>query len=201
MNNNEFSSVVEGLLYLVGDEGLTIEQIAFVLDVEIEYAREIILELKNKYELESRGLQIINTANSYKFATNSLYIDYYKKLLDDPKGKKLSNANMEVVAIIAYRQPITRAEIEDVRGVNCDNIIRKLLSFNLIKEVGRLETPGRPIVFGTTDEFLDYFGINSLNELPDIEDEVKVEEDNELFNQDGITFENNEENVEVETNE
>lgn len=182
--NSKLLAALEGLLYVTGDEGLTTEQIAFVFDISTVEAKELVEELKYMYESNFRGITIINTANSYKMATRSEYIDYYKKIYADNNKSRLSNASLEVLAIVAYKQPITRAEIEDIRGINSDNIIRRLLAMSLVKEVGRLDTPGRPIIYGSTNDFLDYFNLASLEELPELLDSIDFDnlDERDLYN-------------------
>lgn len=170
--NKRLYAALEGLLYITGEDGLTLSQIAVALEVSEEEAKMMVEMLKNEYDKNGRGITIINTANVYKMTTSERYYEYYKRIYQDQHRTRLSNAAMEVLAIIAYKQPITRAEIEDIRGTNSDHIVRRLLAMSLIKEVGRLETPGRPMVLGTTDDFLDYFNLVSLDELPELLEDI-----------------------------
>lgn len=128
---------------------------------------------------------IIEVAGVYKMTTKKDHAIYLKRLIQNPNQRGLSNAALEVLAIVAYRQPITRHEIENIRGASSDNVLRKLLTFSLIEEAGRLEGPGRPILFRTTDDFLDYFGIKTLEELPElpfVSPDFNLEEEEDLFN-------------------
>jgi len=174
--------ILEGLLYVQGDEGLTIKQVMSILSLEETEAKELIFKLKNKYEENDRGLRINYLGNTFKLSTKQEHKVYYEKLLDNPDNGLLSQTALETLAIIAYNEPITRAQIDEMRGVDSIYIIRKLLAKGLIKESGRSELPGRPILYKTTDDFLDYFGLASKDDLPNIEEiEVEVDEEKDLF--------------------
>lgn len=174
--------ILEGLLYVQGDEGLTINQVMSILSLNEEQAKELIYKLKNEYEKENRGLRINYLGNTFKLTTKQEHKAYYEKLLDNPENGLLSQTALETLAIIAYNEPITRAQIDEMRGVDSIYIIRKLLAKGLIKESGRSELPGRPILYKTTDDFLDYFGLSSKDDLPDIEKiEIPEEEEKDLF--------------------
>ena len=123
---------------------------------------------------------LVNFGGRYKLATNADYFIYYQKMVEQSSAS-LSNAALETLAIIAYNQPITRTGVEDIRGVGCDAMIRKLVAKALIKEVGREDTPGMPILYGVTDEFMDTFGLTTLEELPDLADIVEVDEQEDIF--------------------
>jgi segregation and condensation protein B len=177
-------AVLEGLLFVVGEDGLTLEQIEDVLEINSEEAKELIRELKKDYEDESRGLRIDFLGNRFKMTTKFEHKEYYQKLIDNPLTNTLSQAALEVLAIIAYNEPITRADVEKTRGVGCSQIIRKLVAKGFIKEVGRSDLPGRPILYKTTSEFLDYFGLAKIEDLPEIDDykeEVEEDEEKDLF--------------------
>ena len=173
--------VIEGLLFVTGDEGLTLEQICDILSISMEEAKTILLELKEKYEQVDRGIRISYLGNAFKLTTKREHKDYYQKLLENEETNTLTDAAMETVAIIAYHQPITRIEVDNLRGVSTIQIIRKLIAKGLIKEVGKSPLPGRPNLYGTTHEFLDYFGISSLNEWPPLPREEQNDEEKELF--------------------
>ena len=177
--------ILEGLLFAVGDEGITPAQVEYVLEVNKDEVNSLLLELKDRYQNISSGVTIIEVAGVYKMTTKKEHAPYLKRLIQNPHQRGLSNAALEVLAIVAYRQPITLHEIENIRGASSDNVLRKLLNFSLIEEGGRLEGPGRPILFKTTDEFLDYFGIKTLEELPElpfITPDFNLEEESDLFN-------------------
>ena len=174
-------AVLEGLLFVVGEEGLTLEQIEDVLNIDEESSKSLIMELKKDYEDESRGLRIDFLGNRFKLTTKFEHKEYYQKLIENPETNTLSQAALETLAIIAYNEPITRVQVDAIRGVGSVNIIRKLVAKGFIKESGRSELPGRPILYETTNEFLDYFGLSSTEDLPDISEFVasEVDEDDE----------------------
>jgi segregation and condensation protein B len=184
MEMNEYKAIVEGLLFAAGDEGLSLQQIASVLEIKEEQAKEIVFALKEEYELGQRGIQLVELAGVFQLATRKEHAPYLKKLVESPSSTSLSQAALETLAIIAYRQPITRAEIEEIRGVKSDKPIQTLMGKALIKEVGRAEGTGRPILYGTTKEFLDYFGLKTLEELPplpELQEEEEIEKEADLF--------------------
>ena len=174
--------IVEGLLYVQGDLGLTIEQVSDILEISNEEAKELILSLKQDYINEDRGLRINYLGNSFKLTTKEEHKEYFKKLLENPKNNTLSAQALETLAIIAYNEPITRIEVDEIRGVDSVYVVRRLLAKGLIKECGRSDKPGHPILYKTTDEFLDYFGLSSKDDLPSIEVlENNNNEDKDLF--------------------
>ncbi len=168
--------ILEGLLYVQGDIGLTLEQVMDILNISEEEAKNLIYKLKNSYEDSSRGLRINYLGNTFKLTTKEEHKEYYQRLLENPKNNVLSNSALETLAIIAYNEPITRVEIDDLRGVDSSYIVRRLLAKGLIKECGKSDLPGKPILYKTTDDFLDYFGLSSINELPSLDN---IEEDND----------------------
>lgn len=173
-------SVLEGLLFVVGEDGLSLSTIEDVLEINEEEAKELVMELKKDYEDESRGLRIDYLGNKFKITTKFEHKKYYQKLIENPETNFLSQAALETLAIIAYNEPITRIQVDTIRGVGSVSIIRKLVAKGFIKEKGRSELPGRPILYETTNEFLDYFGLSSIKELPSMEEfikEVSVEEE------------------------
>ncbi len=167
--------IIEGLLYVQGDLGLTINQIEDILEVPEEEAKRLVLNLKNYYEENNRGLRINYLGNTIKLTTKEEHQKYYQKLLESPSSNNLSESALEVLAIIAYNEPITRGDLEKLRGVDSTYVLRRLLAKGLIKECGKSDLPGRPILYKTTDDFLDYFGLASIKDLPNIE---LLEEDN-----------------------
>ena len=175
-----YKAVLEGLLFVVGEDGLTIEQISDVLNITAEEAKTLIMDLKKDYESEDRGLRIDFLGNRFKLTTKFEHKEYYQKLIENPETNTLSQAALETLAIIAYNEPITRVQIDNIRGVGSVSILRKLVAKGFIKESGRSDLPGRPILYETTNEFLDYFGLSSTKDLPNMEDiinGVTVEED------------------------
>ena len=168
--------IVEGLLYVQGDIGITIGQIMEIMEIDENKAKEIILNLKNYYDENNRGLRINFLGNTIKLTTREEHREYYQKLLEEPSSHTLSQSALETLAIIAYNEPITRGDVDSYRGVDSSYVMRRLLAKGLIKECGKSDLPGRPILYKTTDEFLDYFGLASKEDLPNIE--LFEEEDN-----------------------
>ncbi|MDT8860090.1 SMC-Scp complex subunit ScpB [Alkalihalobacillus sp. MEB130] len=184
MTIQELQAAMEGLLFVVGDEGLTGEDIASVLDIDVETIHDAISSLQVLYKEQQRGLQIVEMAGAFRLTTRPEHAPYFKKLAASPLHSGLSQAALETLAIVAYRQPITRMEIDEIRGVKSDRAIHNLSSKLLIKEVDRAPGPGRPILYGTTKFFLDHFGLNSLTELPPLPenvDEQSLEDEADLF--------------------
>lgn len=171
--------VLEGLLFVMGDEGVTLEEICNTLKIDENKARELLTTLKNEYEKEERGIKISFLGGSFKLTTKKEHKEYYQSLITE-RESILSQAQLEVLAIIAYNEPITRAEIDEIRGIASSYVIKKLLSKDLIKVSGKSDLPGRPNLYKTTKEFLDCFGLSSINDLPTLEVEEK-EEEQELF--------------------
>ncbi len=174
--------VLEGLLFVVGDDGLTLKQISELLGENIDTCKEILLSLKQSYEAEDRGIRISYLGDAFKLTTKKEHKDYYQKLIVNPNTNTLSQAALETLAIIAYNQPITRIEIDELRGVNNTWLLRKLVAKGLIKEVGKSTMPGRPNLYGTTSDFLDYFGLSTIKDLPKIEPQEDKKVSGDLFN-------------------
>ena len=161
-------AVVEGLLYVVGEEGLKIENIAAVMDISTEDVKALLTNIESKYRFDQFGIELVNYGGSYRFVTKKDIYPYVQKLLHNEKSASLSSAALETLAIIAYKQPITRVEIEELRGVGCDMMLRKLQARELIKEAGRSDAPGKPILYEVTEEFLNSFGLETIGMLPDL---------------------------------
>lgn len=161
-------SIIEGLLYVQGDLGLTIEDIKRILEIDEKEAKTLVLNLKEYYDNNNRGIRINFLGNTIKLTTREEHQKYYQALLEDPTSNTLSDAALETLAIIAYNEPITRGEVETLRGVDSAYIVRRLLAKGLIKECGKSPLPGKPTLYKTTDEFLDYFNLSSIEDLPDI---------------------------------
>ena len=173
-------AVLEGLLFVVGDDGITIKEICNILDINEDVAKELILSLKNDYLSEERGLRIDYLGNSLKLTTKKEHKEYYQKLIEE-SNNTLSQSALETLAIIVYNEPITRIKVDEIRGISSAQMIRKLVAKGFIKECGRENIPGRPILYKTTDEFLDYFGLSSKDELPKIEEEESNLDETDLF--------------------
>lgn len=167
MNFPQMKSIIEGLLFVAGDEGLDARQLADVMELEPKQVEEAIHQLREQFKIENRGIQIAEIAGSYQLTTNAEHAIYFERLAYSPSRSSLSQAALETLSIVAYRQPITRVEIEEIRGVKAERALHTLVSKDLIEEVGRAEAPGRPILYGTTKSFLDHFGLKSLKDLPD----------------------------------
>lgn len=174
-------AIVEGLLYMVGDDGLKVEQLASVIDKSIEDSEAILNSIQSKYTNENFGIELVNYGKTYKFITKQEVAPYIQALFHTSKPNTLSQSALETLAIIAYKQPITRVEIEELRGVGADMMLRKLQARNLIREVGRSDAPGKPILYEVTEEFMDSFKLYTLNELPDLPEFNSDEENENLF--------------------
>lgn len=173
--------IVEGLLFLSGDEGLTLHQLSSCLDsLDTTNIEQVLDALMQDYLDDKHGIELVRFGGIYKFVSKEIVHPYAERLFSSTKMSTLSQAAMETLAIIAYKQPITRIEIEEIRGVNCDMMVRKLLARSLIKECGRSDAPGRPFLYAITPEFMDAFKLESLKELPDLPD-FKDRSEEELF--------------------
>ncbi|MFE7062485.1 SMC-Scp complex subunit ScpB [Sutcliffiella sp. NPDC057660] len=161
-----WKSIVESLLFAAGDEGLTLKQLSTVLEIEESEALDAISALREDYQSSDRGIAIIELAGTFQLTTKKEHSVYLKKLVESPTSQSLSQAALETLAIVAYKQPITRTEVESIRGVKCERPLQTLAAKALVKEVGRAEGTGRAILYGTTKEFLDYFGLKNIKELP-----------------------------------
>ena len=177
-------SVVEGLLYVQGDIGLTLKDIERILEIDEDEAKSVVLKLKNYYDDNKRGFRINFLGNTIKLTTREEHKEYYQRLLEEPTSNNLSQSALEVLAIIAYNEPITRGQVDEMRGVDSTFMIRKLLAKGLLKEAGKSDMPGHPTLYKTTDDFLDYFGLSTKDDLPDIsqiELELDDEKEKDLF--------------------
>ena len=169
-------AIIEGLLFLSGEEGLSIEQLSDAIQMD---AGSFIETLKEEYRNPDKGFELVEFANRYKFITKEFVYPYAKNIFEEVKAPSLSPAALETLAIIAYKQPITRVEIEEIRGVNCEMMLKKLQLRNLIEAQDRKDVIGKPLLYTVTDEFLDTFQLESLKELPELKQ--KDFEDSELF--------------------
>ena len=175
-------AILEGLLFVVGDEGITLNNICEIMNLNIEEAKELLKSLREDYESEERGIRISFLGESFKLTTKGEHKEYYQKLITTRGTNTLSQAALETLAIIAYNQPITRAEVDEARGIASINMIRKLVAKDLVKVAGKSNLPGKPNLYKTTSEFLDYFGLATISDLPDINIEVnKEDEEQDLF--------------------
>lgn len=172
-------SVIESLLFVTG-EPLLLKDISANLELDEKIVSDILEDLAKDYLNEDRGILLISINGAYQLVTKKENSEYIQKLLKKNRRQSLSQASIESLAIIAYKQPITRIDIDEIRGVKSESALQKLVEKGLIKEVGRLEVPGRPILYGTTDEFLRQFGLKTLNELPTLDLYAGEDDDNSL---------------------
>lgn len=168
--------VLEGILFVVGDEGISIDLLCNILEKSETEVKNLLTELKKNYEQDDRGLKISYLGDAFKLTTKAEHKKYYEKLASKPDANTLSPAALETLAIIAYNGPITRLEIDELRGVSTSFVIRKLLAKDLIKVSGKSELPGKPNLYTVTNNFLDYFGLATINDLPKIEKNEQNEE-------------------------
>lgn len=186
MNKNseieKTEAAIEAILFTMGNS-VEIGKIATAIDHDEDTTRKIIHNMMDRYSEQHRGIKIVELDNAFQMCTNPEYYEQLIKVASQPKKQVLTDVLLETLSIIAYKQPITRIEIEKIRGVKCDHAVNKLVEYNLVMEVGRLDAPGRPILFGTSEEFLRQFGISSLEDLPIInkakEEEFKLEAEEE----------------------
>jgi len=177
MDRAEAKRVIEALLF-TSEKPIAVDQIKEVLDeIDSKDIRAIMLELKSEYETLGRSFKIYEVAGGFQMVTEPAFAEYLKKFYKAKSKDKLTKPALETLAIIAYRQPITRAEIEDIRGVNVDGVVKTLADRLLIKITGRKDAPGRPILYGTTKEFLERFGLSSLSELPKLSEFTEADID------------------------
>ena len=178
MELQELEATVEAILFTMG-EAVAVSQIATAIGHDEETTKKIIYGLQNKLAEEKRGVQIIELDQSFQMCTKMEYYPYLTKLVNQPKRHTLTDVMLETLSIIAYKQPITKQEIEAIRGVKCDHAVNKLIEYNLVTEIGRLDAPGRPLLFGTTEEFLRKFGVKSIDDLPEINSDKIAEFESE----------------------
>lgn len=174
MNIEKIEGIIESILFTMG-ESVEVSRIAKVIEHDVETTKKIIHNMMDKYESEDRGIRIIELENSFQMCTKKEMYEYLIRIAKQPRRYVLTDVVLETLSIIAYKQPITKIEIEKIRGVKSDHAVNKLIEFDLVKEVGRLDAPGRPILFGTTEEFLRRFSVQSVDELPGINPE-KIED-------------------------
>ena len=183
LERERLQSVIEGILFTMG-ESVPIEQIAMAIEHDTETTRKIINQMKENYNQDYHGIMIMELENSYQMCTKKEIYEYLVKIAKQPKKYILTDVLLETLSIIAYKQPVTKLEIEKIRGVKSDHAVNKLVEFTLVEEVGRLDAPGRPIQFGTTEEFLRRFGVSSMEDLPIVQpnqiEDFKAEAEDEV---------------------
>lgn len=178
MEIDKIKSIIEAMLFSAG-RVVESKELMAILELSNEDLDNIMQNMKSEFEEQNRGIEIIKVENGYQLCSKKEYYDYIYPLFDNRAKPSLSAAALETLSIIAYNPKITRAEIEQIRGVNSDGTIYKLLEYNLIEEVGRLDAPGRPTIYSTTQEFLKMFGISSLDELPELP-KYKIDENEQI---------------------
>ncbi len=173
-NQKKIEGAIEALLFAMGSS-VELSALAKAIGHDQETTRKIVRNMMLNYQKEGRGIKIIELENSFQMCTKEEYYEYLVNMALQPKKAVLSDVMLETLSIIAYKQPVTKIEIEKIRGVKCDHAVSKLIEYNLVQEVGRLDAPGKPILLGTTEEFLRNFGVQGLDELPEI-DPVQMED-------------------------
>lgn len=174
-------ALIEGILFVFGEEGVTLQQFSDALVMEPESIKAVLEEMREQYLKESYGFELVTIQDRYKLISKAEVHDVVQQIVALSKSRQLSQSALETLAIVAYRQPITRTEIEEIRGVGCDLMLKKLQSMDLIQEAGRSETVGKPILYEVTDSFLDVFKLMDLNQLPSLPDFQEESSENQLF--------------------
>jgi segregation and condensation protein B len=171
MDEREVMAVVESILFVSGDP-VSAGELGKILELDVRHVRKLMNKMADCFNFERRGLQIVTVNDTYQLATRPEHSSFIEKYIGRERTQGLSQASLETLAVIAYKQPVTKAEIEAIRGVKCDYTITTLNNRGYIQEVARLDAPGRPILYGTTDLFLRSFGLSGINDLPPLEEEL-----------------------------
>ena len=183
MTNKEYKAVIEAILFTMG-ESVELEKIADTIELDKNKTKKLIEEMMKEWKEQGRGVAIIELDGAYQMCTRTEMYEYLIKIASQPKRRVLTDVLLETLSIIAYKQPVTKMEIEKIRGVKSDHAVNRLVEYNLVQEVGRLDAPGHPALFATTEEFLRRFGIGSTENLPDMdpvrEEEIRVEVEEEM---------------------
>lgn len=183
MEKKNYKAIIEAILFTMG-ESVELDKIANAIELDKKQTQKYIEELQEEYSSDSVGVTIIELDGAYQMCTKPKMYEYLIRIAKQPKKRVLTDVLLETLSIIAYKQPVTRAEIEKIRGVSCDHAVSKLVEYNLVTELGRLDAPGRPLLFGTTEEFLRSFGVQSVDELPTLSpvqlEEFKAEAEEEM---------------------
>lgn len=174
LERQKAKAVLESVLFTMG-ESVEVDRLAAVIEEDKKATKEILLEMKEEYDSKECGITLLELDNSFQMCTKGEMYEYLIKIAKTPRKYVLTDTLLETLSIVAYKQPVTRLEIEKIRGVSCDHAVNRLVEFGLIAEVGRMDAPGRPLLFGTTEEFLRSFGVKSLEELPELS-AVQIEE-------------------------
>ncbi|MBQ9181749.1 MAG: SMC-Scp complex subunit ScpB [Bacilli bacterium] len=174
-------AILEGLLFVSGDEGISFKNLKEILSIDETELKKLIEDLSMEYDKEDRGIKLENFGNNLKLTTKKEHKEFYERFLDEEDSKFLTQAALETLAIVAYNGPITRVELDEIRGISCSHMIRRLISKNLIKECGKSDLPGRPTLYEVTEQFLDYFGLSTIEDLPKIEELKSDDSEKDLF--------------------
>ncbi|MCD8398239.1 MAG: SMC-Scp complex subunit ScpB [Lachnospiraceae bacterium] len=174
MDRRKAEAAIEAILFAMGDAVET-EKIAAAIEQDVETTEKLLGDMRDRYREEERGIELTELDGAWQLCTKKEFYEYLIRMSKQPRKLVLTDVVMETLSIIAYKQPITKLEIEKIRGVKSDHAVNRLVEFNLIRELGRLDAPGRPILFGTTEDFLRHFGLRSLDDLPEI-DTVQMED-------------------------
>ena len=165
MDNQNYKAIIESILFTMG-ESVELSKIAAAIELDKNERKRLLDELIKDYESADRGIAIMELDGSYQMCTKPELYEYLIRMAKQPRKQVLTDVLLETLSIIAYKQPITKSEIEKIRGVSSDHAVSKLVEYSLVTELGRLDAPGRPMLFGTTEEFLRSFGVSSIDELP-----------------------------------
>lgn len=183
MDRREAEAAIEAILFAMGDSVET-EKIAKAIEQDKETTRKMIYHMMDRYKAQDRGIEIVELEDAFQLCTKNEMYEYLIRVARQPRKLALTDVVLETLSIIAYKQPITKLEIEKIRGVKCDHAVNKLVEYDLVKELGRLDAPGRPLLFGTTEEFLRHFGVHSLDDLPELNpvqlEDFKAEAEEEI---------------------
>lgn len=183
MELEKIEAAIEAVLFTMG-EAVEVEKLAAAVDMDVETTRKIVRNMSDKYQAADRGIKIIELEGSFQLCTKAEYYENLIKVVSQPKKYQLTDTLLETLSIIAYKQPITKLEVEKIRGVSSDHAVNRLVEYGLVGEVGRLDAPGRPILFATTQDFLRAFGVQSIDELPmvstDLVEEFKEQAEEEI---------------------
>ena len=174
MDRDKQEAIIEAILFTMG-ESVSLNRLAELIEESPAVTKRIIYDMKSKMDEDNRGISIVEFENSFQMCTKAEMYEYLIKIAKTPRKYVLSDTLLETLSIIAYKQPVTKLDIEKIRGVNCDHAVSRLVEFNLVRELGRLDAPGRPLLFGTTEQFLRSFGVKSLEELPEL-NPMQIEE-------------------------
>ncbi len=200
MDIEKTEAIIEAVLFTMGDS-VDVDKLAVAIEHDVETTKKIIHNMMDKYDAADRGIKIIELENSFQMCTKPEYYENLIKVASQPRKYTLTDTILETLSIIAYKQPITKIEIEKIRGVSCEHAVSKLVEYGLVAEIGRLDAPGRPMLFGTTEDFLRAFGVQSLEDLPmiseDLVEDFKEQAEMEVKEEIAAESENNSDNEQI----